>query len=150
MAASTVPPSSLFSTDCIFPARGKCAAGSSVWTLCDSASSPHRYAQIWPQIFANLRCACSTAFFCLSVPFPTVHRFRLSSHTLHVCADHTKRADSFVHSVWNGSTVQTNLQVNICRFPSLLRTIFTKQPCDQHSIVPTGSAPKPKCRGRPY
>ena len=94
--------------------------------------------------------ARSTEHSRLSVPFPTVHRFRLSSPTLHVCADHTKRTDSFVRLVCNGSTVQTNLQVSICRFSTRLRSISSNLHCDQHSSLPTGFALKPKCRGRPY
>ena len=124
MAASTASPSSLFSTYCIFPTRGKCAAGSSVWTLCNSASSPHRHAQICPQIFTNLWCAQHNALDCSSFPSETNHRFRLYSHTLHYCADHTRRFDPFVHSVWNGSTVQTNLQQPACRFPDAAFTSF--------------------------
>ena len=84
------------------------------WVFSADASAPcvpvHRYAQIWPQIFTNLWCAQHNALDCSSFPSRSNHRFRLYPHTLPNRADHTQRADSFVHSVWNGSTVQTNLQ----------------------------------------
>ena len=54
MAASTASPSSLFSTCWVFPVKGKCAAGSSQWTLLFPASlsicaskSGHRFPTIW-------------------------------------------------------------------------------------------------------
>ena len=53
----------------------------------------------------------------LSLPFLSTHHCRLSLHTLDVGTDHTRRFPQFVHSVWNGSSVQTNLQLAICRFP---------------------------------
>ena len=124
------------------------------WVFAADASAPcvpvHRYAQIWPQIFTNLWCTQHSALNCSSFPFLPNHRCRLYPNTLHYCADHTRRFDPFVHLVWNGSTVQTNLQLAICRFPNLLRSFPSNLPCDQHSDMPTGSASKPKCRGRPY
>ena len=124
MAASTAPPSSLFSTCCIFPTRGKCAAGSSQLDASAPCVPVHLRAQIWPQISIQSGRAQHSALCSSSFPFLPNHRFRLFSHTLHYCADHTRRVDSFVRLVWNGSTVQTNLQLPICRFPNSLRSIF--------------------------
>ena len=71
----------------------------------------------------NLWFARSLAPNCSTFPFLSNHRFRLYPHTLQVCADHTKRTDSFVSLVWDRSSVQTNLQVTICRFPIALRSL---------------------------
>ena len=86
IAASAATPSSFFNTGWTFPVKGNCAAWPSYWTfllpassfLCASISG-HRF---------------STIFFLaphstprrLSFPFRSVHRFRLSPHTPHVCA----------------------------------------------------------------
>ena len=94
---------------------------------------PDHRAKIWPQMFTNLWLRAALSPNCLSFPFLSNHYFRLLFPTLLVRADHTKRVDSFVQSVCNGSTVQTNLQVTICRFSTRLRSISTKRPCDQHS-----------------
>ena len=118
MAVSTAPPSSLFSTCCIFPTRGKCAAGSSVWTLCNSASSPHRHAQICPQIFTNLWCAQHNALDCSSFPSLPNHRFRLFP-TLYLTAPTTHRAQ--IHSFTRSGTdrpsrpiCSSHLQISRC------------------------------------
>ena len=123
MAASTAPPSSLFGTCWVFPVKGKCAAGSSLLASSASPDRRHRRAQIWPQMFTNLWCAQLSALLGSSFPFLPNHRCRLYPHTLHTRADHKRRVDSFVYLVWNGSSVQTNLQVAICRFPKSLRSI---------------------------
>ena len=70
--------------------------------------------------------------------FCPIHRFRLSPHTLSYRADHTRRVDPFVSSVWDRSSVQTNLQFTICRFLSSLRSFPSNLPCDQHTMLPTG------------
>ena len=40
--------------------------------------------------------------------------------------------------------------VSHLQIPELLRSLPTNLPCDLHSNMPTGLAPKPVCRGRPY
>ena len=87
-----------------------------VFSLVSSASPDrcHRRAQIWPQMLTNLWCAQHSALLGSSFPFLPNHRCRLYPHTLHYHADHTWRVDSFVSSVWDRSTVQTNLQLPIC------------------------------------
>ena len=77
---------------------------------------PDHRAKIWPQISYHMWCARCTAFSRLSVPFLTAQHFRPSLPTLFYCGNHTRRFPVFVRLVWNGSTVQTNLQLAICRF----------------------------------
>ena len=67
-----------------------------------------------------------SALGCSSFPFLPNHCFRLYPHTLLYRADHTRRVDLFVLKFWDGSTVQNNLQLPICRFPTLLRLIFSQ------------------------
>ena len=105
---------------------------------------PDHRAVIWPQIFYNLRCMRSTTFPRLSVPFSTVQRCRLSFPSLYYCANHTRRFPDVVRSVWNRSTIQTNLQLSICRFPNLLRSISTDYPCVFHTLTPSETRSKTK------
>ena len=91
------------------------------------ASAPcvlvHLRVQIWPQISYHPWFPRSIAPPRLSTPFCFVHYCHLSFPTLTFCADHTRRFVPFVRSAWNGSTVQTNLQLTICRFSTSLGSI---------------------------
>ena len=82
-----------------------------VFSLASSASRDrrHRCAQIWPQMFTNLWCAQhSFAPLRPHSRFCTNHRCRLYSlPSLHYCADHTKRVDSFVSKFWTDRLSRT-------------------------------------------
>ena len=149
IAASTATPSSLFSTGWVFPLKGKCAAWSSHWTLCCLASflisvqkSGHRFPTI---------CGARAALRFLA------SQSRRSLNRVAVCLPQLQTLALTTPSALNSSFRRSGTdrpsrpicKCSPCRFPSSLRTIFTKQPCDLHTGSPTSYASKPKCRGRP-
>ena len=105
IAASAATPPSLFRTSWTIPVEGECAAWPPHWTFSFLVSSflcasnlDHRFSAIF------FVCAASTPPR-LSFPFPTVHRFRPSLLSSHVCANLSGRADSFVLLFLDGSSV---------------------------------------------
>ena len=118
------------------------------WVFSTDASAPcvpvHLRFQIWPQISLQSARAAQRSLapprsrFCLTTT-------AVSIPTLYTIAPTTRRrVDSFVHLVWDGSTVQTNLQLPICRFPTRCVLILHKLALrTTHFRLPSVLASKP-------
>ena len=149
-AASAATPSSLSGTRMTLPSLREVCHLVFVLDASSLRVLSSQRVRIWPQISYHLWFTRSIAPPRLSLPFLSNHRFRLFPHTLTYRADPTRRVDPFVSSVWDRSTVQTNLQLPICRFPT-----SCVQSSQTNSATYTlerrlDALRNQKCRGRPY
>ena len=140
MAASTAPPSSLFSTCWVFPVKGKCAAGSSHWpppphltVVIVARKSGHRCSPICGTRSTTLSAAPRSRF-CLSTAV-------VSIPTLYTIAP-TTRGASIRSFCWSGTDRPFR---PICSSPS---ADFSTH-CVRFSTLPTTPASS-TLRRRPH
>ena len=137
MVASTAPPSSLFSTCWVFPVKGKCAAGSSQWTLLLSASLSICASKFGHRFLYNLgtrstalsvaprSCFCPTT---VAVSLPTLYPTAPTTPGVSIRSFCRSGTDRPFRPICSSPSAD---------FQSCCVQFLTNSPCDPHTMMPT-------------